>query len=106
MISTQNFSHFEPFGNRGRFIKAVGYLDFDYLFAEVGVVQMGSFSKQMECEIHDLSITFNEIVHSNKFSFQPQHYLEGSYIPIFTFNCTMEMLGLQLLKFSLGSKFC
>ena len=43
---------------------------------------------------HDLSMIFNEIVLSNKFSFEPQHYLEDSYIPIFvlihvyTLNCS------------------
>ena len=60
MISTQNLSHFEPVGNRNRFMKAVGYLDFDYYFAEVGKVQIGSFDKQMECDmIYQSSLTIS-----------------------------------------------
>ena len=51
MISTQNLSHFEPVKKRSRFVKSVGYLDFDEFFVEVGVIQIGSFSKQMECEM-------------------------------------------------------
>ena len=50
MISTQNLSHFEPVEKRSRFMKSVGYLDFDF-FVEVGVIQIGSFSKQMECDM-------------------------------------------------------
>ena len=39
-------------------MKALGYLDFDQFFAEVGMVQMGSFSTQMECYvIYQLSLT-------------------------------------------------
>ena len=45
----------------------------------------------------------NEIVLSNKFSFEPQHYLEYSYIPIFALICTLELL--QLLKCSLANRF-
>ena len=47
---------------------------------------------------HHLSIIFNEIVSSNKLSLEPQHYLEGSYMPIFALIFTLEPLGLQLLK--------
>ena len=32
-------------------MKVVGYLDFDEFFAEVGVIQRGSFSEQMECHM-------------------------------------------------------
>ena len=51
MISTQNLSHFEPVEKRSRFMKSVGYLDFDEFFVEVGVIQIGSFSKQVECDM-------------------------------------------------------
>ena len=51
MISTQNLSHIEPVEKRSRFVKSVGYLDFDEFFVEVGVIQIGSFSKQMECDM-------------------------------------------------------
>ena len=51
MISKQNFSHFEPVEKRSRFMKSVGYLDFDEFFVEVEVIQIGSFSKQMECDM-------------------------------------------------------
>ena len=56
MISTQNISYFEPVENRIRFMKSVGYLDFDEFFVEVGVIQIEYFSKQMECDmIYQLS---------------------------------------------------
>ena len=55
---------------------------------------------------HDLSIIFNEIVLSNKFSFESQHYLEDYYIRISAFIYTLELLGLQLLKCSLANRFC
>ena len=51
---------------------------------------------------YDLSIILNEIFLSNKFSFEPQHYLEDSYIPLIY---TLELLELQLLKCSLAN-FC
>ena len=51
MISTQNISHFEPIEKRSRFMKSVGYLDFDVFFVEVGAIQIESFSKQMECDM-------------------------------------------------------
>ena len=39
-------------------MKAVGYLGFECFFAEVGIVQKGYFSKQMECDmIYQLSLT-------------------------------------------------
>ena len=58
MISTQNLSHFEPVEKHSRFMKSVGYLDFDECFVEVGVIQIGSFSQQMECDlIYQLSLT-------------------------------------------------
>ena len=39
-------------------MKAVGYLDFDEFFVEVGEIQIGSFSEQMECDmILQLSLT-------------------------------------------------
>ena len=58
MISTQNLSHFEPVEKRSRCMKAVGYLDFDGFFVEVKVIQIGSFYKQMECDmIYQLSLT-------------------------------------------------
>ena len=43
----------------------------------------------------DLSIILNEIVLSNKFSFEPQHYLEDSYIHMFTLIYIPELLELQ-----------
>ena len=55
---------------------------------------------------HDLSIIFNEIFLSNKFSFEPQHYLEDSYMRISALRYTLELLGLQLLKCKLANKFC
>ena len=56
MISTQNLLHIELVGNRSRFMKDVGYLDFDQ--SEVGMVQIRSFSKQMECDmIYQVSLT-------------------------------------------------
>ena len=55
---------------------------------------------------HDLSIIFNEIGLSNKYPFEPQHYLEDSYIPIFALIYTLELLELQLLKCSLANGFC
>ena len=37
-------------------MKAVGYLDFDEFFADVGMVQIGSFSDEIECDmIYQLS---------------------------------------------------
>ena len=48
MISTQNLSHFETDEKRSSFMKSVGYLDFNEFFVEVGVIQIGSFSKQMD----------------------------------------------------------
>ena len=69
MISTQNLSHFEPVEKRSRLMKSVGYLDFDDFFVEVGVIQTGSFSEQMECDmIYHLSLTrsfFPTNFHSN-----------------------------------------
>ena len=84
MISAQNLSHFETVEKRSSFMKSVGYLDFDEFFVEVGVIQIGSFSKQNGMW-HDLSLIFDEIVPSNKFSFEPQHYLEDFtylYLPL------------------------
>ena len=50
-------------------MKAVGYLDFDEFFVEVGVIQIGYFSEQMECDmIYQLSLTrsfFLTNFHSN-----------------------------------------
>ena len=51
---------------------------------------------------HGLSIIFNEVFLSNKFSFEPQHYLEDSYIPIFALIYSLKLLGLQVLKCSLA----
>ena len=69
MISTQNISHFKPIEERSRFIKSVGYLDFDEFFVEVGVISIGSFSTQMEYDIiYQLSLTrsfFPRNFHSN-----------------------------------------
>ena len=69
MISTQNLSHFEPVEKHSRFFKSVGYLDFDEFFVDVGVTQIGSFSKQMEYDmIYELSWTgsfFATNFHSN-----------------------------------------
>ena len=69
MISTQNISYFEPVEKRSQFMKSVGYPHFDEFFAEVGVIQIGSFSKQMECDMNDqLSLTrsfFPTNFHSN-----------------------------------------
>ena len=55
---------------------------------------------------HDLWIIFNEIVLSIKFPFEPQQYLEDSYVPIFALIYTLELLSLQLLKCSLANRFC
>ena len=42
---------------RSWFMKYVGNLDFDEIFVEVGMNQIGSFSKQMECDmIYQLSL--------------------------------------------------
>ena len=39
-------------------MKAVGYLDFDEFFVEVGVIYIGYFSEQMEYDmIYQLSLT-------------------------------------------------
>ena len=69
MISTQNLSHFEPIEKRSRFMKSAGYVDFDDFFVEVGMIQIGPFSKQMECDmIYQLSLTrssFPTNFHSN-----------------------------------------
>ena len=69
IISTQNHSHLEPVEKRSKFMKSVGYMDFDDLFVEVGVIQIRSFSKQMECDmIYQLSLTrsfFQTNFHSN-----------------------------------------
>ena len=50
-------------------MKDVGYLDLDEFFVEVGVIQKGSFSEQMECDmIYHLSLTrsfFLTNFHSN-----------------------------------------
>ena len=47
---------------------------------------------------HDLSIIFNEINLSNKFSFEPQHYLEDSYIRISALIYTLELLGVAAIE--------
>ena len=69
MISTQNLSHFELIEKRSRFMKSVGYLDFDEFFVEVGVIQIGYFSNEMECDmIYHLSLTISFLptnFHSN-----------------------------------------
>ena len=69
MISTQNHSHLEPVEKRSRFMESVGYLDFDDFYVEVEVIQIRSFSKQMECDtIYQLSLTrsfFPTNFHSN-----------------------------------------
>ena len=69
MISTQNLSHFELVEKRSRFMKSAGYMDFEELFVEVGVIQIGSFSKEMEYDmIYQLSLTisfFPTNFHSN-----------------------------------------
>ena len=63
MISTQNFSHFQAVEKRSRFMKAIGNQDFDEFFVEVGVIQIGSFYKQIvECDtIYQLSLTRSEL---------------------------------------------
>ena len=43
MISKQNLSHFKPIEKRSRFMKAIGYQDFDEFFVEVGMIQIGLF---------------------------------------------------------------
>ena len=54
--STQN--HLEPVEMRSRFMKPIGYLDFEDFFVEVGVTQIRPFSKQVECGmIYQLSLT-------------------------------------------------
>ena len=55
---------------------------------------------------HDLSIIFNEILLSNTFSFDPQHYLQDPYIPIFALIYTLGLLELQPLKGNLANRFC
>ena len=65
-----NISHFESVEKRSRFMKSVGYLDFDEFFVEVGVIQIGSFSKQMEWDmIYQLSLSR---------SFFPQNFIRTS----------------------------
>ena len=51
--------------------------------AELGVAQMGIFSKSSGIWCIFFSIMFYEFVFSNNSSFEPQHYLEDAYIPIF-----------------------
>ena len=51
MILTQNLSHFEPVEKRSRILKSVDYLDYDQFFVEVRVIQIGSFSEQMEYDM-------------------------------------------------------
>ena len=69
MISPQNLAHVEPVENCSRFMKSLGYLDFDEFFVEVGVIQIRSFSKQMKCDmIYQSSLTrsfFPTNFHSN-----------------------------------------
>ena len=108
MISTQNISNFEPVEKRSRFMKSVGYLDFDEFFVEVGVDPNRVFLLTNGMW-YDLSIIVNEIVLSNKFSFfsfEPQHYLKDSYIPIFALIYTLKLFELQLLKCRLANRFC
>ena len=45
---------------------------------------------------HDLSITFKEIVLSNKFSFETQRYLEDSYIPVFDLIYTVGVAAIEM----------
>ena len=47
-----------------------------------------------------------EFILSNNSSFEPQHYLEVSYIPIFTLMHTLKLQELQLLKCNLANSFC
>ena len=49
---------------------------------------------------------FYEFILSNNFSFEPQHYLEDSYIPIFALIYALKPNGLQLFKCSLANRFC
>ena len=58
-------------------MKAVGYMDFDEFirWSEGDPNRVFLWTNGMW---HDLSIIFNEIVLSNEFSFEPQHYLEDS----------------------------
>ena len=86
-------------------MKSVGYLDFDNFFRWSGGDQNQVFL-WTNGMWHDWSIIFYEIFLSNKFSFEPQHYLEDSYILIFALIYTLELLELQLLKCSLGNRFC
>ena len=105
MISTQNLSHFEPVEKRSRFMKSVGYPDLNEFFVEIGVIELGSFSKQMEYDIIcQLSLTrsfFPTNFHSNL-----NPVLEDPYIPISALIYNLEMLGLQLLKCSLVNGLC
>ena len=47
---------------------------------------------------HDLSIIFNEIVLSNKLSFEPQHYLEDSYIATFALYIYPGTVGVAAIE--------
>ena len=51
MISTQNLSNVGPSENRNWFVKVVRNLKFDSFITEMGVVQLGPFSNQTECDV-------------------------------------------------------
>ena len=58
MSSTQKYLTFWASRKRSRFMKSVGYLDFNAFFGEVVVNQIGSYSKQRECDmIYQLSLS-------------------------------------------------
>ena len=105
IISTQHFSKCGSTENRHWLLKVKDNLDFDEFLAEVGVAQMDFFleSSGIWC---NLSIIFYEYILSNNSSFEPHHYLEDSYIPIFALVYTLKLYELQLLKYSLANSFC
>ena len=64
--------------------------DFDEFIAEVGVAQLEFFfeSNRIWC---NLSIMFYEFILANNSSFESQHYLEDSHIPIFALIYTLKL---------------
>ena len=90
IISTQNFSKFVSTKNRPRLIKVKDNLDFNDFFRWSGGRPNGFFleSSGIWC---NLSIMFLEFILSNNSSFEPQHYCEDSYIPIFALICTLKL---------------
>ena len=69
--------------NRHRFIQVNDYLDFDEFLAEIEILW-----NQSEFDARYQLCSTNSF---NNSSFEPQHYLEDSYIPIFAFIYTLAL---------------